>query len=156
MKKLILVALLVISVTTVKGQIYPLDDFWHQIYTLESNGKLKTALAKVDSLRALPAYRDQPDVMAKSYLYHAKFRVLIEEDARLAVFYELDSLIQKEAQPIFIYHLMRAQSMRDYHKYNRYDIQRLGKIEKDTSDFHFWTESQFFRSIEDDFTAAVS
>jgi len=156
MKRALIISLLLVYGTLSQAQKYDnqLDNFWTEVYLLENLGKLKSAQTKVDSLRQLERYADLTDLQVRAYLYNAKFRLLLEEDARLAVILELDSLIEQETAPQFFYHYLRAKSLNDYRKKNGYRIRNNGEIGIDTTDFSYWSSARFIEKIDADYSTA--
>ncbi|GAA0724780.1 hypothetical protein GCM10009430_29550 [Aquimarina litoralis] len=119
---------------------YKYNKVWAKIENLEIEGKTRSAYKEIDQIRKLAQREDNQSQIIKSFLYQAKYKLLLEENAESNVYEMLLSEIKKTKFPTKnILESILAKSLENYLDSNAYKIRNRTSTDTIISlDYRTW------------------
>lgn len=149
MKQLLLLVIFCLSIYTLSAQ-EKYEKFWKEVTRLESEGNFKSAARIVDKIRQKAQNTNASDQIIKSFIYHAKFISLLEENAHDKIISSLEESIKTAPFPTNqILQSIYASCLDQYFKNNKYFINKRSeqKSSEVPDNFKIWTANTFVKRI---------
>ncbi|WP_299257973.1 alpha-2-macroglobulin family protein [uncultured Aquimarina sp.] len=123
-KQYYILSFLIFLSFTINGQ-YKYDKLWAKVENLEIEGKTRSASKQIDQISGLAKRENNQSQIIKSFLYKAKYTLLLEEDASIHVYQMLLSEVKNTSFPTKnILESILAKSLEGYLDSNAYKIRK--------------------------------
>jgi len=121
---------------------------WEKVIDFENEGKTKSANELVEKIyKDAVSDKDEAE-MIKSFFYHSKYLLLIDENAQTKILNNLKTDINRVSIPSkAILNLVYAKCLNDYFIQNNYSIRNRTNINTLNDDFLTWTAVNFTAQI---------
>ncbi len=138
-KQYYILSFLIFLSFAVNGQ-YKYDKLWAKIENLEIEGKTRSASKKIDQISKLAKRESNQSQVIKSFLYKAKYTLLLEEEAEDTAYQMLLTEVKNTSFPIKnILESILAKSLENYLDSNAYKIRNRTIIDTIISlDYRTW------------------
>jgi TonB-dependent SusC/RagA subfamily outer membrane receptor len=129
---------------------YNFDKNWQKVEALELEGKFASAQKLVEKIYKEADKAQETAQIVKSFLYRAKFSLLLTEDSEVQVLQSLQAEIAKQKFPVnAILENLYARLLNDYLNKHRYKIYERSEVLLDTTpnDIELWNKEIFITQI---------
>lgn len=126
------------------------DTLWATVENLELEGNTRSASEKIDKISEMAGNEDLQSQIIKSFLYKAKYKLLLEENAEIHVYDLLLREIEKSGFPTTnILESILAKSLESYLDSNLYKIRGRSTTDTITStDYRTWDVNKLINQID--------
>lgn len=158
MKNLYLFGIFTVFCLQISIAQYNYDKQWKKVEQFELEGRAKSANKLVQKIYKKANKEQNTAQLIKSFVYGAKFSLLLDEEAERLIFERLETEIQQQAFPTnAILENIYADFLFQYYKKHRYKIQSRSQTLHDSlvSDYRVWNANKFISEIHQHFQNSI-
>ncbi len=135
--------------TVLSAQKKDFDTAWIQIETLESEGKVKTALEKVQALHLKATKQKNKEQILKTLLFRWKFLQIVDEKSQVKILEEVHTEISQQQFPVKQFlHLYMASFLETYLNDNYWKVNNRTTTENAAlKNYQTWDQTTFLNEI---------
>lgn len=158
MKNLYLFGIFTVLCLQISIAQYNYDKQWKKVERFELEGRAKSANKLVQKIYKKANKEQNTAQLIKSFVYGAKFSLLLDEEAEHLIFERLETEIEQQTFPTdAILENIYANFLFQYYKKHRYKIQSRSKTLHDSlvSDYRVWNAEKFISEIQQHFQNSI-